>query len=280
MNWENLAIYGLTPESVQIFFYTFAFHLLVMVVLWLVGRKHGNDSILDIYWGFSFAVAVWMAYTMSDVESARAKLVLTLVTIWGARLGYHLFSRWARVHGMGGDKRYADIAEMLGNSGPVAAIKALVIVYIPMWIAASIPQINMMLVIMAPEQPALTIIDYVFATIMIAAIILETTADLQLDAFKANPANEGKVLNTGVWAWSRHPNYFANFCCYWCIFFISIQISGLLWSIISPLLMSWLLIGFTGKKWMDFHMKKRKPEYAEYMENTSGFIPLPPKRRA
>ena len=106
----------------------------------------------------------------------------------------------------------------------------------------------------------------------------KTLLDLQLDAFKANPANEGKVLNTGVWAWSRHPNYFANFCCYWCIFAISLQIPGLLWTVISPLFMTWLLVGFTGKKWMDSHMSKRRPGYAEYMRNTSGFIPMPPRR--
>lgn len=267
----------ITPEHVKIFSAVAAVHFVVMFILWIIGRRHKNDSILDIYWGFSFVVAVWMAYTLSGAESARAKLVVTLVTIWGARLGYHLFSRWARIHGLGGDLRYQDIADTLSKSGGYA-IKALFIVYIPMWISYLVPQINIMLIIMVPEQTPLGVVDYVFAALMLAAIAFEVTADLQLDAFKANPANEGKVLNTGVWAWSRHPNYFANFCCYWCIFFISLQVPGLLWTIISPLFMTWLLIGFTGKKWMDSHMKKRKPGYAEYIENTSGFIPLPPKR--
>ena len=153
------------------------------------------------------------------------------------------------------------------------------IVYVGMWLAYCVPQINIMLAVMTPDQIALTTVDYFAAAIMLAAIGLEIIADLQLDAFKANPANEGKVLNTGVWAWSRHPNYFANFCCYWCVFAMSLQIPGLLWTVISPLFMTWLLIGFTGKKWMDEHMSKRRPGYAEYVANTSGFIPLPPKNK-
>lgn len=277
MTTENWASYGISLQAIDILIYTFVIHFVIMFALWLLGRGHKNDSILDIYWGFSFVVAVWMAYSLSDAESARAKLVLTLVTIWGARLGYHLFSRWARIHGLGGDLRYQDIREKLeGNGG--YALKALFVVYIPMWISYVIPQLNMMLIIMAPEQQALTLLDYIAATVMIAAIIFEIVADLQLDAFKANHTNEGKVLNTGVWAWSRHPNYFANFCCYWCIFAMSLQIPGLMWTIISPLFMTWLLVGFTGKKWMDTHMKKRRPDYAAYIENTSGFFPMPPKR--
>lgn len=278
MNWDTLADYWITPRHLEILAVAFGIHLFFMFLLWAVGRRHRNDSVLDVYWGFSFVVAVWVGYLMSGADSTRAKLVLTLVTIWGARLGYHLFSRWARIHGQGGDLRYQEIRDRLEGRGGYA-LKALLAVYIPMWLSYVIPQINIMLVIVVPEQQGLTLWDYLFAAIMIFAIIFEITADLQLDAFKANPANEGKVLNTGLWAWTRHPNYFANFLCYWCIFGMSLQVPGLLWTIISPLYMSFLLIGFTGKAWMDYHMKKRRPEYAAYIENTSGFFPMPPKRR-
>ena len=274
MSMESL---GITPLYLDIFSVAFGLHFFAMFALWVIGRMHKNDSILDVYWGFSFVVAVWVAYSMSEVDSDRAKLVLTLVSIWGARLGYHLFSRWARIHGMGGDLRYQEIRDRIGGKGGYA-IKALLAVYIPMWLCYVIPQLNIMLVVMTPEQVGLTTFDYICAAVMISAIIFEVTADLQLDAFKANPDNHGKVLNTGVWAWSRHPNYFANFMCYWAIFGMSLQIEGLLWSIISPIFMSILLMAGTGKKWMDYHMKKRSPEYAAYIENTSGFFPMPPKK--
>ena len=278
MNLESMAAYGLTPANFTILGLVALVHFAVVLILWIVGRGHKNDSILDIYWGFSFVVAVWMAYSLAADVSGRGKLVVALVTVWGARLGYHLFSRWARIHGLGGDLRYEDIKTKLSASGGYA-IKALLAVYVPMWLAYVISQLNIVLVISTPEQPMLGTSDYVFAAIMVAAIILETTADLQLDAFKANPANHGKVLDSGVWAWSRHPNYFANFCCYWAVFAISLPLANLFWTIISPLFMSWLLIGFTGKKWLDDHMKKRRPEYAAYVERTSGFVPMPPKRR-
>ena len=274
MSMESL---GITPLYLDIFSVAFGLHFFAMFALWVIGRMHKNDSILDVYWGFSFVVAVWVAYSMSEVDSDRAKLVLTLVSIWGARLGYHLFSRWARIHGMGGDLRYQEIRDRIGGKGGYA-IKALLAVYIPMWLCYVIPQLNIMLVVMTPEQVGLTTFDYICAAVMISAIIFEVTADLQLDAFKANPDNHGKVLNTGVWAWSRHPNYFANFICYWAIFGMSLQIEGLLWTIISPIFMSILLMAGTGKKWMDYHMKKRSPEYAAYIENTSGFFPMPPKK--
>jgi steroid 5-alpha reductase family enzyme len=264
--------------NLKILVYTALIHFAVMLALWAIGRGHKNDSVLDIYWGFSFVIAVWMAFGLSGAESSRAKLVVALVTVWGARLGYHLFSRWARIQGLGGDVRYQDIKDKLSASGGYA-MKALLLVYIPMWLCYVISQLNMMLLIMTPVQAPLGMLDYVCAGIMVCAIILEVTADLQLDAFKANHANEGRVLNTGVWAWSRHPNYFANFCCFWAIFGISMQVPGLWWTIISPLFMSWLLIGFTGKKWMDDHMKRRRPGYLEYISSTSGFVPLPPRRR-
>jgi steroid 5-alpha reductase family enzyme len=275
---STLSAYGLTPESIRILACAFLAHFIVMLVLWAIGRGHRNDSVLDVYWGFSFVVGVWIAYVLSGDVSDRGKLVLTLVTIWGARLGYHLFARWTRIHSMGGDKRYEDIKTKLSASGNYA-IKALFVVYIPMWLAYVLAQINMLLVITTPDQSALNSLDFVFAVIMVAAIVLEATADLQLDAFKANPKNEGKVLDYGVWAWSRHPNYFANCLGFWAIFGISLNVPGLWWSVISPLFMTWLLVGFTGKPWLDEHMKKRRPEYADYIARTSGFIPMPPKRR-
>ena len=277
MNWAQMAAYGLTAEITRILVYTFLVHFAVILILWAIGRGHKNDSVLDMYWGFSFVIAVWMAYSLSAADSARAKLVVALVTIWGARLGYHLFSRWARIHGMGGDLRYQDIKDKLSRSGSYA-IKALLMVYVPMWLAYVVSQLNMMLTIMTPAQAPLGTADYFFAAVMVGAIVLEITADLQLDAFKANHANEGKILDSGVWAWSRHPNYFANCLCFWAVFAISWQVPHLFWTIISPLFMSYLLIGFTGKKWLDGHMSKRRPGYAAYVARTSGFIPWPPKK--
>ena len=154
-----MAAYGLTAEITRILVYTFLVHFAVILILWAIGRGHKNDSVLDMYWGFSFVIAVWMAYSLSAADSARAKLVVALVTIWGARLGYHLFSRWARIHGMGGDLRYQDIKDKLSRSGSYA-IKALLMVYVPMWLAYVVSQLNMMLTIMTPAQAPLGTADY------------------------------------------------------------------------------------------------------------------------
>ncbi|HKT72163.1 MAG TPA: DUF1295 domain-containing protein [Steroidobacteraceae bacterium] len=277
MNLTTLAAHGLTAEGIQMLVYVNGVHFLVVLILWMVGRGHKNDSVLDIYWGFSFVVAVWMAYALTADVSARGKLISALVTVWGARLGYHLLSRWARIHGQGGDLRYQDIKDRLSASGSYS-LKVLLVVYVPMWLSYALAQLNMLLVIGAKDQPPLTSTDLVSGGVMVAAIALEVVADLQLDAFKANHRNEGRILDYGVWSWSRHPNYFANFCCYWAIFAISLRVPGLLWTVISPLFMSWLLIGFTGKKWMESHLSRRRPGYAQYVARTSGFVPMPPRR--
>jgi len=268
---------GITSQSLELLGWIAAVHFAVVTVLWYIGLRHENHSVLDVYWGFSFVIAGWMAFEMAGADSARARLVLALVTIWGARLGYHLFSRWARIHGLGGDARYQDIKEnRLGERG--YWWKSLLLLNWPMALGMLLAQLNVVWVIISPQPAALGWLDYLAALLMAGAIILETMADLQLDAFKANPANEGKVLQSGVWAWSRHPNYFADFCCYWCVFLISLQVPGILWTVISPLVMSWLLIAWTGKSWMDGHMKSRRPGYADYVRRTSGFVPLPPRR--
>jgi len=277
MNISFFAGIGVTHQALGILAVIAALHFAVATLLWLIGLRHENHSVLDSYWGFAFVAAGWIAFEAAGTEAPRAKLVLALVTIWGARLGYHLFSRWARIHGLGGDLRYQDIKEtMIGRAG--YWWKSLLLVIWPMALAIVLAQINVIWIIITPNQPPLGPLDVIFAVLMLGAIILETTADLQLDAFKANRANEGKVLRTGVWAWSRHPNYFSDFCCYWCVFIIGMANRELFWTVISPLFMSYLLIGYTGRRWMDGHMKKRRPEYAEYISVTSSFIPLPPRK--
>lgn len=274
---SSLSQFGLSVADIRMLAYVGLVHFAVVFCLWIIGRGHRNDSVLDVYWGFSFAVAVWIAYEFNTPESARSRLVLTLATVWAGRLGYHLFSRWARIHGSGGDLRYQDIKDKLSSSG-CYALKSLFLVYVPMWFAYVLAQLNMVLTVAARNQPPLTVLDLVCAVGIVCAIVLETAADLQLDAFKASPHSHGKVLDTGVWAWSRHPNYFANCCCFWGFFGMSLQIPHLWWTIISPLFMTWLLVGFTGKRWMESHMRKRRPEYADYIARTSGFIPMPPRR--
>ena len=278
MNWEFLIHYAITPQSLELLGWISAVHFFIVTVLWVIGLRQENHSILDVYWGFSFVIAGWMAFELGGADTARAKLVVTLVTIWGARLGYHLLSRWARITSLGGDARYQDIKDnRVGKKG--YWWKSLLLVIWPMALGMIVAQLNIIWLIITPQQPPLGMLDYTVAALMLCAIVLETTADLQLDAFKANHANEGKVLKTGVWAWSRHPNYFADFCCYWCVFIISLAAPQIFWTIVSPLVMSWLLIAWTGKSWLDEHMKKRRPEYAEYVRTTSGFVPLPPRRK-
>ena len=276
---KDIALYTSIPGVWKIVGIVAICHFGVTTILWRVGLRHKNHSVLDIYWGFAFVLGGWIAYELGDAGASRAKLALTLVTIWGARLGYHLLGRWARLHPLGGDLRYQDIKDSrIGNEG--YWWKSLLFVIWPMAVAIIVAQLNVLWLLVSPNQPPLGVMDFAALIAMMGAILLETVADLQLDAFKANPMNRGKLMTSGVWSWSRHPNYFADFCCYWCLFIISCANPRNCWTIISPLFMSWLLICWTGRRWMDEHMSKRHCDYAEYSRSTSGFVPFPPSVRS
>src|SRR6185312_10702217 len=107
----------------------------------------------------------------------------------------------------------------------------------------------------------------------------EAVGDRQLDRFRADPANRGRVLETGLWRYSRHPNYFGDACVWWGLY----ALAALAWpgplTVLSPLLMTWLLTAKTGKPLLERHLTGRRPGYADYVARTSGFVPWPPRRR-
>ncbi|MFN3453285.1 MAG: DUF1295 domain-containing protein, partial [Sphingorhabdus sp.] len=118
------------------------------------------------------------------------------------------------------------------------------------------------------------------AIIALIGILFETVGDAQLNAFRANPANKGKVLDTGLWRYTRHPNYFGDACTWWGIWLIACETGLPGWiSIIGPIFLTFTLTRWSGKPLLEYGMRKTRPGYAEYVARTSGFFPLPPKSR-
>ena len=187
--------------------------LVVFAVTLVVARLAGRHSVVDVAWGLGFVVVAVAAYVTSGVLGTGDLLVrtvvLALVAVWGLRLAIYI--GW-RNHGKGEDPRYA---EMLGDDHPPGAVTATVLrkVYLP--------QAGVMLVVSLPVLAAMVRASTVLPVVVVGAALwllgftFETVGDGQLAAFKADPANKGTVLDSGLWRYTRHPNYFGDACVWW-----------------------------------------------------------------
>lgn len=247
--------------------------VVTFAVTLVVARAAGRHSVVDVTWGLGFvlvAVAAYVTTGLLGVGNDVVRLVaLVLPVIWGLRLAIYI---GRRNHGKGEDPRYA---AMLGDDHPPGAVTLHVLrkVYLP--------QTVVMIVVALPVLAAMVRASTVTAVVVIGAVVwlvgfvLESVGDAQLARFKADPDNEGKVLDSGLWRYTRHPNYFGDFCVWWGIFVVAVGHPAGLVTIVGPALMSYLLINVTGKELTEKSMSDR-PGYPEYVERTSGFLPLPP----
>lgn len=239
----------------------------------VVARASGRHAVVDVTWGLGFVAIAVVAYVVSGVfgvgDPTVRLIVLILPTLWGLRLGGYL--AW-RNHGKGEDPRYS---AMLGDDHVPGAITATVLrkVYLP--------QAGVMLVVVLPVLAAMVRASTVTAVVVVGAVlwlvgfVFESVGDAQLQRFKANPDNKGKVLSSGLWRYTRHPNYFGDMCVWWGIFVVAAGHPAALVTVVGPALMTYLLVSVTGKELTEKSMSDRLG-YDEYVANTSGFLPLPP----
>lgn len=244
----------------------------LMLLLWVVSLLLRNSSIVDIFWGFGFVVSVWVYYFLTpDGFMVRKLLIVGLATIWGLRLTIHVLTRnWGKPE----DFRYQKWRAEHGN---VWWIRSLFQVFILqgflMWIIST-----PLLAAQYSNFPArLTLLDYAGIILWIIGFFFETVGDLQLSAFRGNPKNKGHILNTGVWRFTRHPNYFGDSAQWWGYFLMAAAAGGW-WSIFSPIIMTLFLIKVSGVALLEKTMRDTKPGYREYMESTSAFIPWFPRK--
>lgn len=244
----------------------------LMLLLWLVSLVLRNSSIVDIFWGFGFVLSAWVFYFLTpDGFIVRKLLIAVLATIWGLRLTIHVLTRnWDKPE----DFRYQ---KWRNEHGKVWWIRSLFQVFILqgflMWIIST-----PLLAAQYSHLPArLTLFDYAGVVLWIIGFFFETVGDLQLSAFRGNPNNKGRILNSGVWRYTRHPNYFGDSAQWWGYFLLAVS-AGAWWSIFSPIIMTLFLIKVSGVALLEKTMKETKPGYREYMETTNAFIPWFPRK--
>lgn len=239
-----------------------------MIATWLVSLARSDASIVDIIWGLGFVVAAWSAFLTAGEPSARGILALALVSVWGLRLTAYLM--WRNL-GKPEDFRYQAMRRRRPRSfWIVSLVQVFVLQGVLMWVVA-IPPVSLQ-----GRDGSLGWLDAAGIIVWGVGLIFESVGDYQLARFKTRPDSAGKVLDSGLWRYTRHPNYFGDFCVWWGIYLVALA-GGLWWAIFSPLIMSTLLIRVSGVALLEKSISKRRPEYARYIESTNAFFPGPPR---
>lgn len=245
--------------------------LAIMVALWLLSLWLKDSSIVDIFWGTGFVITAWVYFYLTpDGYFSRKLLIASLATIWGLRLSiYILLRNW----GHGEDFRYQKWRQESGNNWWwFSFLKVFLLQGFLMWVI-SIP----LLVAQHSALPSrITWLDYIGILIWGIGFFFEAVGDWQLRRFKANPGNQGKLLDSGLWRYTRHPNYFGDAAQWWGFYLIAAAAGGF-WSIFSPIIMTLLLRNVSGVSMLEKTLKNTKPGYREYVKTTNAFIPWFPR---
>ena len=244
----------------------------IMLLLWLVSLWLKNSSIVDIYWGTGFVIFTWVAFLLTPGGFITRKVLLcVLVTLWGLRLSLHLLSRnWGKPE----DFRYQAWRK---ESGASWWWRSLFKVFLLQGVILMIVATPLLAAQIKPLPDQLTPLDLFATLIWLVGFTFEALGDWQLRRFKANPANKGRVLNTGVWRYTRHPNYFGDATQWWAFYVIALAAGGW-WTIFSPIIMTILLMRVSGVTLLEKTLKETRPGYKEYVDSTSEFIPWLPRK--
>lgn len=245
-----------------------------VTLVWLISLWKRDASIVDIFWGLGFVLVAWIARAVGPEAVWRQTLLLALVTLWGVRLGGYIF--W-RARGHGEDYRYR---EMRKNHGEAFWWRSYGLVFLLQGALIIVISAPHLLTQTSPMETTPRWSDGLGLLLFAIGFAFEAGGDWQLARFKADPANRGKVLDSGFWAWTRHPNYFGDAVVWWGFFVLALAAPGAWWTLPAPILMNLLLLKVSGVALLEKTIVERRPQYREYIESTSAFIPWPPKKRS
>lgn len=259
-------------EIIDIFTINFLAVLAMMLLGWFVSLITKNVTHVDSLWGLGFVLIAWLTFTIAQGFVGRRFLITLLVTLWGLRLSLHLSRRnW----GQGEDPRYAAWRRESGERfWLVSLVKVFVLQTVFLWTIALALQWAQL----SPVPDSFTFWDILGLGVWSLGFLFEAFADQQLYRFKAKPGNKGKVMDQGLWAYSRHPNYFGESLIWWGIFLIALSTPAGWWTVLSPVVITVVLLKMTGVSLMEKTIVQTKPGYGDYMARTNAFVPWFPKK--
>lgn len=256
----------------QIYFQALLVILGMMSLLWIISIIIKNVSIVDLFWGFGFVIANVFYFISTEGVGPRKLIVLILVTVWGLRLSGYL--SWRNI-GKGEDFRYRQFRSRYGEDRYwwISFFQTFLLQGLLMWLISA-PLLG---ADYSGTGKSLGILDFAGIFLWVTGFIFETFGDCQLARFKAVPSNKGKVLSSGLWRYTRHPNYFGDSAVWWGYGLICISAGSLL-PALGSILMTALIIKVSGVALLEKNLADKKPGYRKYIENTSAFFPWFPKK--
>jgi steroid 5-alpha reductase family enzyme len=242
--------------------------VVVHSITFAIGRRIGRYNVVDVAWGVGFVAVAAVAATLGHGDQTRRWLLLALVAIWGLRLSWHIQRKTA---GKGEDPRYAALLRD-ATLGQVIR-KVFVLQAFITWFVSFPLQLS---AVRCPTPKPLTAVTVLGVAVWLVGLTFEAVGDRQLKVFKADPANRGVVMDRGLWAWTRHPNYFGDAAVWWGLWLITINGWVSLATVASPLLMTYFLVYVTGARLTEKLMAGR-PGFDQYRQRTAFFFPRPPR---
>lgn len=246
-----------------------------MVLGWLASLAWRKASIVDSLWGPGFVLLAWVCLALGGPTGPagrdRALLATLLTTVWGVRLCWHISRRnWGRPE----DARYAEMRAVRPERFWIWSLFGVFLIQAAvLWVVA----LPVQLATLAPSPPGFGWLDLAGTLLWALGLGTESLADWQLAAFKADPAHRGRVMDQGLWRYSRHPNYFGETLVWWGMGLVGCGAEGGWLALAGPALLTWLLLRVSGVTLLDRKMLETRPEYAAYMARTSAFVPWPPR---
>lgn len=235
---------------------------------YVIGRRLGRFNVVDVTWGLSFVAVAAVAAALGDGDLTRRLLLLGMVAIWGIRLARHIYRKTA---GRGEDPRYEK--HLGGDTSAATVLRRIIVVQgISAWFVALPLQVS---AVCGPTPASLFPAAALGVVLWLLGLTFEAVGDRQLAVFKADPANRGKIMDHGLWSWTRHPNYFGDACVWWGLWLAALAGWPSVLTVASPVMMTYFLVYGTGARVAEMHMAGR-PGFADYCSRTSFFIPRPP----
>jgi steroid 5-alpha reductase family enzyme len=243
--------------------------VVLLAATFAVAKLAGKHSVIDTTWGLLFAAVAVVVFARSEADDTRRWLLLALPVLWGLRLATHIGRRTV---GKPEDPRYAALlAKARGNPD----LYALRMVYLLQGLLAFV--IAAPILVGGFESGTVGPPAWIGVALWVVGVYFEAVGDAQLERFRVDPANKGKVIDVGLWRYTRHPNYFGDACVWWGIFLVAADARPGVVTIFAPVLMTVLLTKGSGARILEQHMSKRAG-WADYAARTSMFVPLPPRK--
>ncbi|MEJ2759174.1 MAG: DUF1295 domain-containing protein [Anaerolineales bacterium] len=244
----------------------------LMTLLWLLSLALKDSSIVDIFWGAGFVITGWVYFFFTPSDYLTRKIILmAIVTLWGLRLTGYI--AWRNI-GKGEDFRYQKWREEAGAAWWWRSFfKVFLLQGALMWLISA----PLLAAQLSPARAPLTVFDLLGVLAWGVGFYFEGIGDAQLARFKRDPENKGKLLTTGVWRYTRHPNYFGDAAQWWGFYLLALANGGW-WTVFSPLIMTYLLRNVSGVTMLEKTLKNTKPGYEKYVRTTNAFFPWFPKK--